>query len=64
MNKVTVQSIIEAAREDGKEFTQSQAQRILDRHKQLVKEGQALRRNKRSQINDAWRSFDEQDEAN
>ncbi len=60
--RVSIQSIIEAGREDGKEFSVSQAQRILDRHKQLVKEGQALSREKRKQVNDCWNYFDDKED--
>ncbi len=59
--KVSVESIIEAGREDGKEFSVSQAQRILDRHKQLVKEGQTLTREKRKQANQCWSDFEDRD---
>lgn len=59
--KVSVQSIIEAGRVSGRVFTANQAQRILDRHKQLVKEGQSLRREKRNQVNDLWNHFEDRE---
>ena len=55
--KVTIQSIMDAAFEDGKVFTASQAQRILDRHRQLVKEGHSVNQEKDRQIDECWKWF-------
>lgn len=53
--KATRKSVIEAARNSGRELTEKQVTQILDRHAQLLREGRDLAREKRYQIDWCWR---------
>jgi vacuolar-type H+-ATPase subunit H len=55
MNKVTIESIIEAARNSGRELTENQAESILRRHIQIVQDANQNRG--RNQQNDNWNGF-------